>query len=111
MTVSVSIARINGPRHEETCLQWFASNTGADQSVHPSSLISAFVVRFLESIISRLDSGEISTFQLVPVAEETDLKIPLSKPQRQVCHDEAKMREFFFLALFQSPDFLPFSKI
>ena len=29
----------------------FANNTGADQPVHPRSLISAFVIRLLESII------------------------------------------------------------
>ena len=35
----------------ETCLRGFANNTGADQPAHPRSLISAFVVRFLESSI------------------------------------------------------------
>ena len=29
----------------------FANNTGAEQSAHPRSLISTFVIRFLESII------------------------------------------------------------
>ena len=29
----------------------FATNTGADQHAHPCSLINAFVIRFLESII------------------------------------------------------------
>ena len=43
-----------GPRREKTCLRGFANNTGADQPVHPRSLISAIVIRFLESIISRL---------------------------------------------------------
>ena len=42
----------NGPRREKTCLRGFANNTGADQPAHPRSLISAFVIRFLESIIS-----------------------------------------------------------
>ena len=40
----------------------FANNTGADQPAHPCSLISAFVIGFLEGIISRLATGEISTF-------------------------------------------------
>ena len=35
-----------GPRREKTCLRGFANNTGADQSAHPRSLISAFVIRF-----------------------------------------------------------------
>ena len=43
--------KINGPRREKTCLRGFANNTGADQPAHPRSLISAFVIRFLERII------------------------------------------------------------
>ena len=38
----------------------FENNTGADQPVHPCSLISAFVIYFLKSIISRLAMSEIS---------------------------------------------------
>ena len=36
-----------------------SNNKGADQPAHPRSLISAFGIRFLESIISRLDMSEI----------------------------------------------------
>ena len=39
---------------KKICLRWFANNTSADQSVHPRSLISAFVIRLLESIISKI---------------------------------------------------------
>ena len=39
-----------------------ANNKGTDQPAHPRSLISAFVIRLLESIISRLATSEISTF-------------------------------------------------
>ena len=53
------------------------NNTGADQPVHPCSLISAFVIRFLERIICKLAPGEIAIFQLVSVAEETGLKLAL----------------------------------
>ena len=41
--------------HEKICLMSYANNKGADQPAHPRSLISAFVVRCLDSIIS-LDS-------------------------------------------------------
>ena len=68
-----------GPRREKTCLRGFANNTGADQPAHPRSLISAFVIRFVESIICKLGTGEISIFWLVPVAEETGLKFALSE--------------------------------
>ena len=49
-----------GPRCEKTCLRGFANNTGADQPAHLRSLISAFVIRFLESAIFILATGEIS---------------------------------------------------
>ena len=53
---------LNGPRREKTCLWWFANNKGADQPAHPRSLISAFSIRLLESIIWRLATSETSTF-------------------------------------------------
>ena len=43
---------------EKTCLPWFENNTGADQPVRLHSLISAFVIYFLEGIISRLATSE-----------------------------------------------------
>ena len=43
------------PGHEKMCLMSYAHNKGADQPAHPRSLISAFVVRCLGSVIS-LDS-------------------------------------------------------
>ena len=39
-----------------------ANNTGADQPAHPRSLISAFVIRVLESTTSKLATSEISVF-------------------------------------------------
>ena len=51
-----------GPRREKTCLRGFANNKGADQPVHPHSLISVFVILLLESIISRLATSEIFNF-------------------------------------------------
>ena len=46
----------------ENRLRGFANNTGADQPAHPRSLISAFVIRFLESTVCKLPTGEISLF-------------------------------------------------
>ena len=61
----------------------FANNTGADQPAHPVSLISAFVIRLLESIISRLTTSEKSIFKLVFVAEQTGLNLTtLSETQK-----------------------------
>ena len=53
---------IYGPHREKTCLRGFVNNTGTDQPAHPRSLISAFFIHFLESIICKLAAGEISTF-------------------------------------------------
>ena len=55
------------------------NNKGADQPVHPRSLNSAFVIPFLESIISKLPTSGISIFQLVSVAQETDFSLALSE--------------------------------
>ena len=40
--------------HNGLCLRGFTNNKGADQPAHPRNLISAFVLRSLESIISKL---------------------------------------------------------
>ena len=68
-----------GPRREKICLQRFANNEGADQPARPRSLISPFVICFLERTISKLCTSKISIFTLVSVAEETGLNIALSE--------------------------------
>ena len=80
-----------GHRREKTCLRRFANNKGADQPAHPRSLISAFVIRFSESSISKLATGEISIFLLVSVAEETGLSLVLSETpfEERFYRDEA----------------------
>ena len=52
--------------------------------MHTHSLISAFVIHLLESIISKLATTKFSIYFLVSVAEETGLSPVLSKPHRQV---------------------------
>ena len=47
-----------GPRREKTCLRWFANNKGADKPAHPGSLISAFAIRLLVSIVSKLAASK-----------------------------------------------------
>ena len=58
----------------------YANNKGADQPAHPCSLISAFVVRCMDSIMCILAITEISRLLLVSVAEQ----VGLSQPRRQV---------------------------
>ena len=48
------------PGHEKMCLMSYTNNKGADQPAHPRNLISAFVVRCLDSIISLDCTAEIS---------------------------------------------------
>ena len=47
---------------EKPCLWCFANNKGTDQPVHLHSLISAFGIRLLESILSRLAMSKITIF-------------------------------------------------
>ena len=68
---------IFGPQREKTCLRWFANNKGADKPAHPRSLISAFAIPVLESIIYRLASSSI--FWLVNTAEQAGLNLTLSE--------------------------------
>ena len=51
-----------GPGHAKICLMPYVNNKGADQPAHPCSLISTFVVRSLDSIISLVSRSEISRF-------------------------------------------------
>ena len=48
------------PHHEKTCYMPYANNKGADQPAHPRSLISTFVVGYLDSIIPVVAMYEIS---------------------------------------------------
>ena len=57
------------PGHEKTYLMSYANNKGADQPAHPRSLISAVVVRCLDSIIPLVSISEISSLMLASVAE------------------------------------------
>ena len=50
------------PGHAKMCLMPYANNKGADQPVHPRSLIGTFVVHCLASIMSLVSRSEISRF-------------------------------------------------
>ena len=62
MAAITDITERNGPRREKTCLRRFANNKDADQPAHPRRLISAFVIRLLESIIAKLATSKLLTF-------------------------------------------------
>ena len=74
---------------QENLSSRFGNNKGADPPAHPRSLISAFVNRFLESIISKLALSNMSLFYLVSVAEETGLSLEACIGVlgiRDICH-------------------------
>ena len=67
-----------------------ANNKGADQPVHPRSLISAFVVRCLDSVISLVSVTKIPSIMLASVAEQASMSLTWSEtPEDTFSHDEA----------------------
>ena len=54
-------------------------NKGADQPAHPRSLISAFIVRCLDSIIPLVSISEFSSLYLVSVAEQVGFSLTWSE--------------------------------
>ena len=74
------------------CLMSYANNKGADQPAHPRSLISAFVVRCLDSIISLDFIAVISRLYLVSVAAQAGLCRAWSEtPEDTFCRVVAQM--------------------
>ena len=57
----------------------YANNKGTDQPAHPRSLISTFVVPYLDSIISLVSISEISRLKLASVAEQAGLSLTWSQ--------------------------------
>ena len=60
--MNVQISDACEPGHEKMCLMSYANNKGADQTARSRSLISAFVVPSLDSIISLVSRSKISRF-------------------------------------------------
>ena len=59
-----------------------AKNKGADQPAYPNSLISAFVVRCLDSIIPLVSISKISSLYLASAAEQAGLSITVSETMK-----------------------------
>ena len=78
------------PGHKKTCLMSYANNKAADQPAHPCSLISTFVVRCLDSVMSLVSVTKISSLMLASVAEQASLSLTWSEtPEDTFSHDEA----------------------
>ena len=82
----------NEPGHEKMCLMSSANNKGADQPAHPRSLISAFIVRCLDNIISLDSITEISRLYLASVAAQASLCLVWSEtPEDTFCRVVAQI--------------------
>ena len=65
---------------------------GTDQSAHPRSLISTFVIRCLDSIILLVSIFKISSLYLASVAAQTGLSLPWSEnSEDRFSRDEAHL--------------------
>ena len=73
------------------CLMSYTNNKGADQPVHPCSLISAFVVRSLDSIISLDSTAEISRLASFCGCTGRFVSGLVGNSQRHVCHVVAQL--------------------
>ena len=62
-------------------VEW--NNKGADQPVHPRSLIRAFAIHILKIIMTLLATHKILIYYLVFVAEQTGLSLTLSETQKK----------------------------
>ena len=71
----------------------YANNKDADQPAHPRSLISAFVVCCLDSIIPLVSIFEISSPYLVSVTAQTGLSLTwVANPGDRFSRDEAHIK-------------------
>ena len=74
------------------CIMPYANNKGADQPAHPRSLISAFVVCSLDSLIPPVSISKISSPNIASVAEQAGLSLTWSEtPEDTFFHDEAQL--------------------
>ena len=79
------------PGREKTCLMSYANNKGADQPAHLRSLISAFLVHCLDSVMYLVSVTKISNLMLASVAEQGGLSLTWSEtPEDTFSHEEAR---------------------
>ena len=77
------------------CVMSYANNKGADQPAHRRSLISTFVVRCLDSIITLVFTSEISSFYLISVTAQAGLSYLVGNPEDRFSRGVA---QFFCIA-------------
>ena len=84
--------------------------SGADQPAHPRSLISAFVVRCLDSTVSPVSVTKISSLMLASVAEQASLSLTWSEsPKDMFSHDEAHLYHQIIITNISFPSHLEYT--
>ena len=63
-----------------------------DQPAHPRSLISAFVIRCLDSVMSLVSVTKISSLMLASVAEQAGLSLWSETPEDTFFYDVAHLK-------------------
>ena len=87
-----SIPKIHKPSQEKTCFCHKRTTKALIRlrgSAHPCSLISAFVVRCLDSIIPLVSTSKISSLYLASVAAQAGLSTLVANPEDRFSRDEA----------------------
>ena len=70
----------------------YANNKGANQPAHPHSLISTFIVRCLDSIMSLVSISEISSLKLAAVVVQAGFEsCQVENPKDMLSRDEAQL--------------------
>ena len=78
----------------------YANNKGAGQPGHPRSLISVFVVRCLDSLMSLVFVTKISSLMLASVAAQAGLCLAWSEtPEDTFCRVVAHTLRILFLTI------------
>ena len=71
----------------------YVTNKGSDQTLHPHSLISNFVVRCFDSIIPIVAKPKVSSRSMVSIAEQTGLSLTWSHTTAdKFSRDEAQIK-------------------
>ena len=93
LRISIPVpSQVKEPGHEKTCLMSYADNKGADQPAHPRSLISTFVVRCPDSVMSLVCVIKISSLMLASVAAQAGLCLAWSEtPEDTFCRVVAQI--------------------
>ena len=78
----------------------YATNKSADQPAHPRSIISAFVVRCVYDLISKLVKPKIARLHLVSIVEHVGLSLTLSQtPEGRFSCDVAHLEKAVHMCL------------